>query len=46
MTKDEIISLLKIHVVELESGTQPTETQRRRLIKALKEIINEMSNNI
>lgn len=37
MTNEEINVLINLHIEELEKGIQPTEVQRIRLIKALKE---------
>ncbi len=37
MTNEEINVLINLHIEELEKNIQPTEVQRARLIKALKE---------
>lgn len=37
MTNEEINILINLHIEELEKGEQPTEIQKERLIKALKQ---------
>lgn len=44
MTNEEINVLINLHIEELEKGIQPTETQRKRLIKALKETSDIIAN--
>ena len=39
MTNEEINVLINLHIEESEDNIQPTETQRVRLIKALKKIL-------
>ena len=48
MTNDEIKALIEIHINELEKDVEPTETQKKRMIEALKEavVIIEESNHI
>lgn len=38
MTNEEINVLINLHIEELENNIQPTEVQRTRLIKALREV--------
>lgn len=44
MTNEEINVLINLHIEELEKGIQPTEIQRKRLIKALKETSDIIAN--
>lgn len=37
MTNEEINVLINMHIEELENDVKPTEVQRARLIKALKQ---------
>lgn len=38
MTNEEINVLINIHIEELEKGINPSEVQRNRLVKALKQV--------
>lgn len=38
MTNEEINILINLHIEELENGIEPTEVQKQRLIKALKQV--------
>lgn len=38
MTNEEINVLINMHIEELENDVKPTETQRKRIIKALKQV--------
>ena len=37
MTNEEINVLINLHIEELEKNIEPSETQKTRLVKALKE---------
>lgn len=41
MTNEEINVLINLHIEELEKGIQSTEVQKKRIIKALKEVTKE-----
>lgn len=44
MTNEEINVLINLHIEELEKGIQPTEVQKKRIIKALKETSDIIAN--
>ena len=43
MTNEEINVLINLHIEELENDITPSNTQRARLIEALKEISERIS---